>query len=102
MQIHSASKDDDQKTGHNPLDDGTVRVNLTISRKLLKQVDSAAEQDFTSRSDIIRAALLSYLRSAGRTGLDLELTDPDVLLKTLQTRKLKAYLKQHQARDKEV
>lgn len=81
--------------------DSTIRINLTISRNLLAKVDEAAGQDFTSRSDIIRIALLSYLRSAGRTGLDIEQTNPDLLLATLKTKKLKAYVKHQLKQNKQ-
>lgn len=38
-------------------------VNITIPKALLKQVDELAERDYTSRSDIIRQALLNKVRS---------------------------------------
>jgi hypothetical protein len=38
------------------------RVNLTISMALLKRVDMLASRDYASRSDIIRLALLEYIR----------------------------------------
>lgn len=47
-------------------------VNLTIPSALLKQVDALAKRDYTSRSDIIRQALLDKVR---KTGLD-EWGDP--------------------------
>lgn len=37
-------------------------VNITIPRELLKKVDSLADRDYTSRSDIIRQALLDKIR----------------------------------------
>ena len=37
-------------------------VNITIPRELLKQVDALAKRDYTSRSDIIRQALLRRIR----------------------------------------
>lgn len=42
-----------------------VRITLTIQPGLLDIVDEAAEKDFTTRSDIIRTALLWYLRPVG-------------------------------------
>lgn len=62
-----------------------VRVNLSLPIGLVEMADKAAEEDFTSRSDIIRAALLWYLRPQGR---GFEDTDADALLKTLQRRKM--------------
>lgn len=37
-------------------------VNITVPKELLKQVDALAKRDYTSRSDIIRQALLAKIR----------------------------------------
>lgn len=37
-------------------------VNLTIPSELLKKVDALAKRDYTSRSDILRQALLDRVR----------------------------------------
>ena len=37
-------------------------VNITIPKELLKRVDALAVRDYTSRSDIIRQALLDKIR----------------------------------------
>jgi len=37
-------------------------VNVTIPKELLKQVDALAKRDYTSRSDVIRQALLQKIR----------------------------------------
>jgi len=37
-------------------------VNITIPKELLKQVDALAKRDYTSRSDVIRQALLDRIR----------------------------------------
>ena len=37
-------------------------VNITVPRALLKQVDALAKRDYTSRSDVIRQALLDKIR----------------------------------------
>ncbi len=50
-------------------------VNITIPTALLKQVDALAKRDYTSRSDIIRQALLSKIRSFKANSLD-EWGDP--------------------------
>lgn len=60
-----------------------VRITLSISPNLLERIDEAAEQDYTTRSDMIRMAVLWYLRPQGR---ELDQADPDVILKTLQHR----------------
>jgi metal-responsive CopG/Arc/MetJ family transcriptional regulator len=44
----------------------TQAINITIPKELLVQVDNLAKQDFTSRSDIIRQALLDKLRKSKR------------------------------------
>jgi metal-responsive CopG/Arc/MetJ family transcriptional regulator len=68
----------------------SVRINLTISKPLLERVDQAAIQDYTNRSDIIRAALLWYLRPQGR---ELDQTDPKAILATLKQRDAQAKLR---------
>ncbi len=60
------------------------RINLSISEGLLEIVDEEAKRDFTTRSDIIRTALLWYLRPQGR---ELNQADPDVILSTLQRKR---------------
>ena len=37
-------------------------VNITVPKALLKRVDALAQRDYTSRSDIIRQALLDKVR----------------------------------------
>lgn len=37
-------------------------INITVPKALLKQVDALAKRDYTSRSDIIRQALLDKIR----------------------------------------
>lgn len=63
-----------------------------ISDRLLNKVDQAAKQDFTTRSEIIRSAILWYLRPQGR---DLSERDADEILKTLQRRKAGADLRKY-------
>ncbi len=50
-------------------------VNITIPKELLKRVDDLAKQDYTSRSDVIRQALLAKVRSSHKEELD-EWGDP--------------------------
>ncbi len=61
-----------------------VRIAISIPEGLLGLTDRAAEEDFTSRSDIIRAALVWYLQPQGR---QLKQVDPEEILKTLKRRK---------------
>mgnify|MGYP001604753500 CR=1 FL=1 len=68
------------------------RINISIADGLLEMVDKVAAEDFTTRSDIIRAALLWYLRPQGR---ELAHTDPKEILKTLKRRQTHAAMKQH-------
>lgn len=65
------------------------RLNTTIPDGLLKQVDDLAIEDFTTRSEIVRRALIFYLRATGET---LSETDADALLKAMRNRQLSAYL----------
>jgi len=37
-------------------------VNITVPKALLKRVDALAKRDYTSRSDVIRQALLDKIR----------------------------------------
>lgn len=67
-----------------------TRLNLSLPQGLIDMVDKAAAKDFTSRSDIIRMAVLWYLRPQGR---DLDQADPDAILKTLQHRQALAGMK---------
>jgi len=67
-----------------------MRLNLSLPQGLIDMVDEAAAKDFTGRSDIIRMAVLWYLRPRGR---ELDQTDPDVILKTLEHRKARAGMK---------
>lgn len=68
----------------------TKRIMITVPDGLLAMVDKAAEEDYTTRSDIIRMAILWYLRPQGR---DLAQADPDTILKTLQHRKARVGIK---------
>ena len=94
MHNNSGKNDSDQTSGSdrntNPSSGtNTIRINLTISRALLRRVDDAANQDYTTRSDVIRTGLLWYLRPQGR---ELDQTDPETILKVLNQRKTKAAL----------
>lgn len=64
-----------------------VRINLNVAEGLLKIIDKAAQEDFTTRSEIIRAGVLWYLRPQGR---DPSHADSNQVLKTLQHRKIRA------------
>ena len=92
MQNNSGQNGSGQTSGsaRNP-DSGTntIRINLTISKSLLRRVDDAAKQDYTTRSDIIRTSLLWFLRPQGR---EFDQTDPETILKVLNQRKAKAAL----------
>ena len=70
----------------------SIRINFVVSEGLLDKVDQAAEQDFTTRSEIIRSALLWYLRPQGR---DLSQADTDEVLTLLQRRKAGGNLRKH-------
>jgi hypothetical protein len=78
MQTNNGKKQAKRRQSHKARN---VRIQLTMSDGLLELVDKAAEQDFTNRSDIIRTAVLWYLRPQGR---DLKQVEPDEILKTLQ------------------
>lgn len=49
---------------------------MTISDALLKRIDQAAARDFTTRSGIVRLALIEYVRNpANNFDLDEYLSD---------------------------
>ncbi|HVW22900.1 MAG TPA: ribbon-helix-helix protein, CopG family [Candidatus Saccharimonadales bacterium] len=66
------------------------RITLTINTALLDRVDQAAEQEYTTRSDIIRIALLWYLQPHEFAHADIE-----EVFKTLHQRKMRAGLKKY-------
>ena len=68
----------------------TRRMMISIPPGLMKLVDKAAAEDFTTRSDIIRAALVWYLRPEGHNPSQEDL---EKMLKAQQQRKLRAALK---------
>ncbi|HEX7259571.1 MAG TPA: ribbon-helix-helix domain-containing protein [Candidatus Saccharimonadia bacterium] len=68
----------------------SVRFNVSMQVELLNRLDDAARQEYTTRSDLIRTAVLWYLRPQGP---ELDRTDPDLIVKTLQQRKLRAGVK---------
>lgn len=66
------------------------RVMVTMNQALLEMVDKAAEEDFTTRSDLIRQALLWFLRPQGR---DLRMVDPATIVKAIKRREDLAWSK---------
>ncbi len=76
-----------------------AKVNLSIPHGLLEQVDETAKREYTTRSDIIRQALLQYIWPAGIHGIyatrgkQASAMDLDDLLASLKKRQLQAHLK---------
>lgn len=68
-----------------------LRFNICLSRDLVERIDAAAKQDYTTRSDMIRTALLWYLRPQGR---ELDQSDPKVILKTLEHRQARTAMRE--------
>ena len=68
----------------------STRVMLTIPTQLLERVDKAASEDYTSRSDVIRSALLWYLRPEGRVTDQL---GPNEIYDLVKARKAKRGIK---------
>ncbi len=66
----------------------SVKITLTIQESLLKRVDDTAKRDYTSRSDVIRQALLDYLRQYDRACGEME---PEEALMVLRRRLAMAY-----------
>ena len=67
----------------------TSKITLTLPTLLLEQVDHTAKRDYTTRSDVIRQALVDYLRQYERATGGLE---PEAALKILKRQACKAYL----------
>lgn len=86
MQKNSVPKPTD---GQDPTQglSGTIRINITVPKQLLHDIDQAAKQDYTTRSDIIRIAALWYLRPQGR---ELDKLDPDTIYNLLRQRHMRA------------
>lgn len=62
-----------------------TRINISMSHLLIDEIDKVAEAEYTTRSDIIRMAVLWYIRPQGRDHLS---TSPEQILRTLQRRLL--------------
>lgn len=59
----------------------TVKLHITMPKGLLERVDTAAARDFETRSELIRSALLWYLRPDGK---HFGMTEPEALLEMLK------------------
>jgi metal-responsive CopG/Arc/MetJ family transcriptional regulator len=69
------------------------RVLINLQSNLLAAADRQAGADFISRSELVRRALLEYLRPIDGQADEQELyTDPEEVLRILQRRKLRASL----------
>jgi metal-responsive CopG/Arc/MetJ family transcriptional regulator len=67
------------------------RILISLPAGLLAALDRQAQTDFSSRSEMVRRALLEYLRPMkGRLDEDELFTDPEELRVLLQHRKLRA------------
>ena len=66
-----------------------ARFNLSIAPGLLELVDEVAEKEFTTRSDVIRTALLWYLRPIGGEQFNYQ-DEQEALLELLRRRKARA------------
>jgi metal-responsive CopG/Arc/MetJ family transcriptional regulator len=67
---------------------GSVKITLTIPELLLGDVDNTAKLDYTTRSDVIRQALVDYIRQYKRACGEME---PEEALKVLKRRLGMAY-----------
>jgi hypothetical protein len=63
----------------------SVRVMISLPPGLLETLDEAAAKDATTRSGLIRMALIWYLRPQGR---ELDQTDPEQIEQVLRVRRL--------------
>lgn len=66
----------------------SIRIHVTVSQSLLDMIDERAIKDCTTRSGLIRQALIWYLYPVGQVG---EVLDEEALLRFLRRRKAKAH-----------
>lgn len=66
-----------------------TRFNLSIAPGLLELVDEVAKKEFTTRSDVIRTALLWYLRPVGGEQFNYQ-SEQEALFELLRRRKARA------------
>ena len=57
-----------------PSKSGSIKITLTIPELLLEDVDATAKRDYATRSDVIRQALVDYIRQyeLARAGMEPE------------------------------
>lgn len=67
-----------------------TRVNITLPDHFLEQIDRVAEKDYATRSEIIRQAVLFYLRFTAST---LNKADFETMFKMMKNRQLQAYIR---------
>ncbi len=87
-------QNDNPRQGQNDnlVDQSSMRVNITVSKRLIQQADDIAKAEYTTRSDIIRQALLEYLRKPeSLQKLAANITGRDVVLQCF----LDDYQKRH-------
>ncbi len=90
--MHPSNANDKTDDYHKPQDQNSMRVNVTVSRRLIKQADDMAKAEYTTRSDIIRQALIEYLRKPeSLQKLAANITGRDVVLQCF----LDDYQKRH-------
>lgn len=61
----------------------STKITLTLPLLLLERVDATAKTDYTTRSDVIRQALVDYLRQYDRACEGME---PEEALKVIKRR----------------
>jgi metal-responsive CopG/Arc/MetJ family transcriptional regulator len=73
------------------------RFLINVPTSLLDAVDRQAAADYMSRSELVRRALLEYLRPIdGQLDEHQLFTDPEEILRILQQRRLRASLQKMQ------
>jgi len=70
----------------------TKRFMISLPSQLVEAVDRQAKADYTTRSGLVRQALMEYLRPVDDGQLEGQelYTDPEEVLRMLQQRKLRA------------
>lgn len=90
--MHPSNPNDKSDDYHKPNGQDSMRINITVSKRLVKQADDMAKAEYTTRSDIVRQALMGYLRKPeSLQKLAANITGRDVVLQCF----LDDYQKRH-------
>jgi metal-responsive CopG/Arc/MetJ family transcriptional regulator len=70
----------------------TKSINITIPIELLTQLDQVSLREYTTRSDIIRQAVLDYIRNLPPVPRLMTEVEEEMIFNRVRNRRLKNYL----------